>query len=117
MGREEGTRGAGRALSPWVRIGLGEGAAPPFPSLLPLPSFFPLPPSGILLGLGGLVGLLSWHALQGPAGLPPPPLYTEAGGGDLEHNKINCLSRVRCPPPEFTTSVISSYFLGEALRL
>ena len=45
---------------------------------------------------------------------PLAPLYTGAGGAP-KHN-ICSLSRVRCPPPQFTPLVIASWCLGEALR-
>ena len=60
----------------------------------------------ILLGLGVQVGLPPWRAPPGRR--PPPPLlYIRGWGAPQRH--INCsLSRVRCPPPQFTPSVIAS---------
>ena len=87
------------------------GPDPPFP--LPLLSF-PISPSvgrkrwggGLLLGLGVQVGLPPWRAPPGRR--PPPPLlYIRGQGAPQRH--INCsLSRVRCPPPQFTPPIIAS---------
>ena len=80
------------------------------PLSFPSPSPSLLPPlgvgKGIQLGLGILVGLPPWCALLGRRPPPPPPLYTWPGGTPKD-TKIS-LSRVRCPPPQFTTSVILS---------
>ena len=56
--------------------------------------------------------------LLGPASSPLAPLYTGAGGHPITHKLIygSFLSHVRCPPPPYSTSIISSLSLGEALR-
>ena len=59
-----------------------------------------------------------WRALLGR---PPPPLgsFIYGGRGHPRTHKLiygSFLSRVRCPPPPYSTSVISSRSLGEALR-
>src|SRR3954464_8306849 len=96
------TRRGGRPLSlspPWrilVQLGLGGG--------------------GILLPEG--VGL-SWRTKSWPASPSPlAPLYTGAGGTPKTHKLIygSFLSRVRCPLPPNSTSIISLQCLGEALR-
>ena len=87
----------------WTR----EGGAPPFLLLLlSLPSS-PLSGKrkGVQLGLGVLVGLPS---MARPLGRPPPPplLYIRGRGHPID-TQVS-LSRVRCPPPQLHTSVISS---------
>ena len=74
---------------------------------------------GILLGLGSPSRTPHLaRPLLGPASSPLAPLYTGAGGHPMTHKLIygSFLSRVRCPPPPYSTSVISSRSLGEALR-
>ena len=96
------------------------GRRPPFPSPLPPLSpllLFQLGKKGVLLPVG--VGLPPWRTLLGR--LPPPPwlLYIRGRGGTPKTHKLiygSFLSRVRCPPPPYSTSVISSRSLGEALR-
>ena len=72
-GEEERRPGLGRTPLPLVRIGQGEGAAPPLPSLSPLSPFpnpIPTRKGGILLPVG--VGLL---LACPPPGRPHPPLF------------------------------------------
>src|SRR3954467_7397936 len=90
------------------------------------PSLSLSPPWRILvqLGLGGgnptprgsrtLLARLAWPASPSPLA----PLYTGAGGTPKTHKLIygSFLSRVRCPLPPNSTSVISLQCLGEALR-
>ena len=74
---------------------------------------------GILLGLGSPSRTPHLaRPLLGPATSPLAPLYTGARGHPMTHKLIygSFLSRVRCPPPSYSTSVISSWSLGEALR-
>jgi hypothetical protein len=85
MGRRRGgrqpTRGV-RVPLPWgVRIGLGEGARPPFLLLFPLPSPFPLRKKGKggRIGLGVLFGFPPWRAPPRPA-LSPLLLYIRGQG-------------------------------------
>src|SRR3954466_10997967 len=92
---------------PLVLLGLGEGGAPLSLS----------PPWRILvqLGLGGgnptprgrrtLLAPQAWPASPSPLA----PLYTGAGGTPKTHKLIygSFLSRVRCPLPPNSTSVIS----------
>src|SRR3989337_4229227 len=108
-----GERGEGLGLeapplgSPnWTRRGGGT------PSFLPLSLSF-LSPSSFLVGLGKgsptptrrRTPPSPWRAPR-PAGLPLAPLYTGAGGHPKTH-KLIVPSRVRCPPPPYSTSVIS----------
>ena len=79
-GEREGPQGAGRAPPLAVQIGLGEGGGTPLSFPSPIPFLLPLPPSGILLGLGVLVGLLSLARPTG-AGQPPPLLLYIRGQG------------------------------------
>ena len=78
-GEEERRLGQGRAPLPLVRIGQGEGGAPPF---LPLSLRFPPSPNptreGVLLPVG--VGLLLARLLLAGRTSPLAPLYTGAGG-------------------------------------
>ena len=62
-----------------------------------------------------LVGLHLLGAPQG-GGRPPPCSFIYGGRGHPKTHKLNCFSRVRCPPPQNHTSVIPSRSLGEALR-
>ena len=102
----------GRWRPPRIQIGLGEGDSAPLP--FPTPSLFPsflLPCSekekGFLLGLRSPNRTpYAWHAPR-RAGLSPSLLYIRGQGAPQRHSKI-CLSRVRCPPPQLHTSVISS---------
>src|SRR3954471_4674946 len=103
--------------SPLVRIGLGKRGPATFPTP-PIPSpFLPFwwtptrtwspsrnPSPGRTFALAGLLLL---H-----------PLYTGAGGTPKRHKLIygSFLSRVRCPLPPNSTSIISLQCLGEALR-
>ena len=113
-GRKEG--GAQPPSGPnWTR-----GAAPFSFFLSPsFPFSYSNKGGGILLGLGSpsrtphLV-----RPLLGPASSSLAPLYTGAGGHPMTHKLIygSFLSRVRCPPPPYSTSVISLRCLGEALR-
>src|SRR4051812_36018074 len=60
-----------------------------------------------------------WRALAWPASPSPlTPLYMGAGGTPETHKLIygSFLSRVRCPLPPNSTSIISLQCLGEALR-
>ena len=53
------------------------------------------------------------------AGRPPPLLLYIQGQGaplDTQVDQLISPSRVRCPPPPYSTSFISSWSLGEALR-
>ena len=96
-----------------VRIGLGGGVEPPpsfssplLPSLLPsfLLLLVGLGKGGVLLLLGG--GFLPpWCAYEGRLA-SPSLLYIREEGDTLEHIKVD-LIRVRCPPPQISTSVIS----------
>ena len=99
----------------WTR---GRGRTPSFlPFSLPVPCLLLLllgrTPSwtrkgGNLLQLGVRI-LLPGAPLLGPASSPLAPLYTGAGGHPRTHKLIygSFLSRVRCPPPPYSTSVIS----------
>ena len=109
---------------PWgVRIGLGEGGAAPLSLSLSL-SF--LPPSLFLVGLGKGSPTPTRRrtppSLARPKGRPASPLaplYTGAGGTPLDTQvdlRDRSLSRVRCPPPPYYSSIISLRSLGEALR-
>src|SRR4051812_10511708 len=115
--RREGCPHGLRASPPsLVLLGLGEVAGPPSLS----------PPWRILvqLGLGGgnptprgsrtLLARQAWPASPSPLA----PLYTGAGGTPKTHKLIygSFLSRVRCPLPPNSTSIISLQCLGEALR-
>src|SRR4051812_8886492 len=102
---------------PLVLLGLGEVGAPSL-SLSPLEN-----PSPTRIGGGGnptprgsrtLLALQSWPASPSPLA----PLYTGAGGTPKTHKLIygSFLSRVRCPLPPNSTSIISLQCLGEALR-
>ena len=53
-----------------------------------------------------------------PDSEPPLLLYIRGQGAPQRHNNLSLrsLSRVRCPPPPYSTSVISLLCLGEALR-
>ena len=97
-----------------VRIGLGKGGAPFLLSPSPFPSPIPTRKGGVLLPVG--VGLPLARPLWPAAPSPLAPLYTGAGGHPMTHKLIygSFLSRVRCPPPPYSTSVISSRSLGEA---
>ena len=114
--------------SPWTSPNWTREGGRPF---LPSPSLFPFLLSysyymeGLLVGLGkeGIllpvgVGLLPGAPPPRPATPSLAPLYTGAGGHPRTHKLIYglFLSRVRCPPPPYSTSVISSRSLGEALR-
>src|SRR3954471_17090856 len=61
-----------------------------------------------------LLARQAWPASPSPLA----PLYTGAGGTPKTHKLIygSFLSRVRCPLPPNSTSVISLQCLGEALR-
>ena len=91
---------------------------PPF--LLNTSSFPPSPTptrkGGVLLPVG--VGLPPWRALPGRPPLPPCSFIYGGRGAplDTQVDLLISLSRVRCPPPPYSTSVISSRSLGEALR-
>ena len=91
-----------------VRIGLwGGGTAPSF---LSLSLSFPPSSSPERKGSPTRIGSPSWTPLYGapprPAASSLPPLYT-GEGAPQRHNRQS-LSRVRCPPPQFNTLVISS---------
>ena len=77
----------GRAPLIGVRIGLGEGAVPPFPSPSPSPSFSPpvrKEKGGPNPTRGGvLVGLPPWRA---PPGRPPPPPLLHIWGQGAPHS-------------------------------
>ena len=84
--KRRGGKGWAVPPSPLVRIGQGEGAAPPFPSPLPPPSpllLLQLGKKGVLLPVG--VGLPPWRALLGRP--PPPPwlLYIRGRGAPHRH--------------------------------
>src|SRR5215216_7369437 len=91
-----------------VRIGLGGGGAAP--SFLSLSLSFPPPPSWNRKGNPTRIGNPSWTP---PLALPPwPPAssfpsFIYVARGHPKGTTI-ILSRVRCPPPQFTTSVILS---------
>ena len=116
----------GRARGPPRPNRIELGGRPPFPPFPPSPSFsfsFPSFPSpswtrkgGILLPVG--VGLLPGAPSLGRP--PPPPCSFIYGGRGAPHDTHKLiygsfLSRVRCPPPPYSTLVISSKCLGEAL--
>src|SRR5215216_4812579 len=107
--RREGPQGV-VAPSPWAGPNwTRRGAAPPsFLLSLPLfPSLLLLIGKGILLGLGSPSRTpYAWRTPLGPATSSLPPLYT--GEGSTPKALKICLSRVRCPPPQLHTSVISS---------
>ena len=98
----------GRARKVWIRI----------PTSFPLP---PFPSPSVIYGRGarGLGGTRSripptWAS---PMAAAPPslsPTYMWEGGA-LAHTR-QLPSRVRRPPPQISTSVISLQCLGEALR-
>ena len=60
-----------------------------------------------------LVGGILLGTPQGSS--PPPPTYIYMGRWRLEQTPT-IVSRVRCPPPQFTPPVILSRCFGEALR-
>src|SRR3954466_2800801 len=112
---EERRGGQGRPHAPspsstnWTRRG---GGAPPFsysPSTSPNPT---RKREGVLLPVG--VGLLLARLLL--AGSPSPLiLYIRGQGGtsrDTTWSVRSFLSRVRCPPPPYSTSVILLQRLG-----
>ena len=109
--REKRRAGQGRprAPSPLVRIGQGRGGGAPLSFSTKARGGSPTP-GGSRTPPGAPQG--------GRPHLPLPPLYTGAGGHPITHKLIYglFLSRVRCPPPPYSTSVISSRSLGEALR-
>ena len=94
---------------PWpVRIGQGRGRPPPLSFSLRPPSLsLPLlERKGTPTRIGNPSWTPLWHAPPLAGLLLPSPLYTWAGG-TAKHNRQS-LSRVRCPPPHFNTSAISS---------
>ena len=116
--REGGRRGPRAPTLPSPNRTREGGRRPlSFPSSSSSPLLlFQLGKKGVLLPVG--VGLPPWRALLGRP--PPPPwlLYIRGRGAPHRHKLIygSFLSRVRCPPPPYSTSVISSRSLGEALR-
>src|SRR5215216_4106521 len=94
-----------------------EGAAPP--SFPPSPSLsFLLSPSCIWKGSPTRIGNPSWTPPMARPSLAADlllPSFIYGGEGHPKGTTV-ILSRVRCPPPQFTTSVILSYCLGEAQR-
>src|SRR3954470_11026002 len=99
-----------------VLLGLGEVGAPSL-SLSPLENPSPTRIGGRNPTPRGSRTL--WRALAWPASPSPlTPLYTGAGGTPKTHKLIygSFLSRVRCPLPPNSTSIISLQCLGEALR-
>ena len=104
-----------RGRAPQAQSELGGGSAPLSFLILPLPSSpTPTRERGGLLLLG--VGLPLGRAIE-RAGAPLLPSFIYGGGGHPIDTQVdNCLSHVRCPPPPYSTSVISSRSLGEALR-
>src|SRR3954468_15122309 len=114
---ERAALGAARLPPSLVLLGLGEVGRPLSLSL-------PLGAILVQLGLGGghptPRGSRTLLAHQtGPASPSPlDPLYTGAGGTPKTHKLIygSFLSRVRCPLPPNSTSIISLQCLGEALR-
>ena len=103
--------------SPWTSPNWTREGGRPLPSPSPFPSPTPTRKGGVLLPVG--VGLPPWRALL--LGRPPPPLllYIRGQGGTPKTHKLiygSFLSRVRCPPPPYSTSVISLRCLGEALH-
>ena len=118
--RGRGFHSRPRAPSPpspnWTRR---EGGAP-LSFLSSLPSFPPPTPTrkrGSPTPGGSRTP--PWRALPWPAASSSlAPLYTGAGGHPMTHKFIygSFLSHVRCPPPPYSTSIISSRSLGEALR-
>ena len=99
--RREGPQGEAARPHGLVRIGLGGGGAPLFPSPSPPPSLSPPlgKGRGLQLGLGILVGLPLARAPLWSAS-SPPPLYTDARAPQ-RHTKSS-LSRVRCPLHSYT---------------
>ena len=102
MEERRGGQGWAALPSPLVRIGQGEGAGAPLPSLSSFPSsriLFQLGKGGILLPEG--VGLLLARPIL--AGRTPPLiLYIRRQGAPLETQvdpRDHILSRVRCPLP------------------
>ena len=117
--REGGRRGPRAPPLPSPnRTREGGGAPPPF-----LPLFLLFPPfSYSYLERGSPTPSGSRTPPRGApsrpaASSPLAPLYTGAGGTPKTHKLIygSFLSRVRCPLPPYSTSVISSRSLGEAL--
>ena len=121
VGKRRGGKGWAARPSPLVRIGQGEGGGAPLSFLSPS-SFPPSPTPTRKEGSPTPSGSRTppWRALLGRP--PPPPwlLYIRGQGAPLDttHKLIygSFLSRVRCPPPPYSTLVISSWSLGEALR-
>ena len=111
-GRRGGRPGQPRPPFPsspnWTRR---RGGALLFPSpplsLSSFPSPTPTRKGGVLLPVG--VGLPPWRALLGRPPLPPCSFIYEGRGAPLD-TQVDLLispSRVRCPPPAYSTSVIS----------
>ena len=118
--KREGARRGPRAPPPPSPNRIREGGgAPPF-----LPLFLLFPPfSYSYLERGSPTpGGSRTPPLACPpwlaASSPLAPLYTGAGGTPkkTQVDQLISPSRVRCPPPPYSTSVISSRSLGEALR-
>ena len=107
-GEEAGHKRCGTPPLPQSELDKGRGCGPPLSFSLSLLSHFPLSvgrkggPNPTRFGV--LVGLPAW-CTSSLAGLPL--LYIHGKRAPQRHN-INCLSRVQCPPPQFTTLVILS---------